>query len=104
MPILDTVVLFAAADQLDELHEPAVARLRELGDKTLLAGSALLEVDVVLKSRGFSPRARREEMALLMHEFPAIATSVHCVEPRTVYLATLYEEAFGLDYFDGLFG
>jgi predicted nucleic acid-binding protein len=102
MPIVDTAVLFAAADDTDGSHRGAVATLRKLGGRALLGGSALIEFDVVLKSRGLSPAARREEMTLLMLEFPSTVTSVHCPGPQTIYLAALYEEEFGLDYFDSL--
>jgi predicted nucleic acid-binding protein len=102
MPIVDTAVLFAAGDDTDRFHRGAVAVLRKLGGKVLLGGAALIEFDVVLKSRGFSPEARREETILLMLEFPSTASSIHCLGPQTVYLAALYEEQFGLDYFDSM--
>ena len=63
---------------------------------------ALMEFDVVLKSRGFSAKERREEMTLLTIDFPRVSTSMHPISPKTFYLASLYEEQFGLDYFDSL--
>ncbi len=102
MPIIDTAVLFAAADDTDRFHRGAISTLRKLGGKALLGGSALIEFDVVLKSRGLTPEARREEMTLLMLEFPSTVASVHCPGPQTIYLAALYEEEFGLDYFDSM--
>jgi len=102
MPIVDTVALFAAADDSDRFHEEAVACLRKLGSGLLLGTCALLEFDVVLKSRGLSPEARRNEVTLLMLDFPAAVSSTHPIGPGTVYLAALYEQQFGLDYFDSL--
>lgn len=102
MPIIDTVVLFAAADRSDRVHLKATAQLRKLGRGLLLGTFALMEFDVVLKSRGFSGKERRDEMTLLTIDFPRVATSVHPITPRTLYLGSLYEERFGLDYFDSL--
>ena len=78
MPIVDTVVLFSAADSEDPHHAGAVKCLRNLGREGLLLGeAALVEFDLVLKSRGFAPAVRREEMILLMHDFPATLSSRH---------------------------
>jgi len=102
MPIIDTVALFAAADPTDRFHIKAMAQLRGLGGGLLLGTFALMEFDVVLKSRGLSAEARRREMTLLMIDFPLAVTSVHPITPKTLYLAALYEEKFVLGYFDSL--
>jgi predicted nucleic acid-binding protein len=103
MPIIDTVVLYGAADTSDAYHQKSVDCLNKLGrDGFLLGGSALLEFDVLLKSRGFSPAGRMEEMNLMMLDFPGVVSSTHIVGPRTIYLAALYEEQFSLGYFDSL--
>jgi predicted nucleic acid-binding protein len=102
MPILDTVVLFAAADPLDKYHEDGVRHLRKVGGKVLVATCALMEFDIVLKSRGLSASHRMKEMALLLKDYPDVASSVHPVSPATVYLAALHEREFSLDYFDAL--
>ena len=100
MPIVDTVALFAAAEPSDRFHGKATAQLRRLGNGLLLGTFALMEFDVVLRSRGFSARTRREEMTLLALDFPGAVASVHPVTPKTLYLAALYEEEFALGYFD----
>jgi predicted nucleic acid-binding protein len=102
MPVLDTVVLFAAADPLDKFHEEGVRRLRSVGGKSLVATSALMEFDMVLKSRGLSSSERMKLMSLLRAEFPDVASSVHPISLSTLYLAALHEREFGLDYFDAL--
>ena len=102
MPIVDTVALFAAADPSDRFHGKATAQLRRLGNGLLLGTFALMEFDVVLRRRGFSARARREEMTLLALDFPGAVASVHPVTPKTLYLAALYDEEFALGYFDSL--
>jgi predicted nucleic acid-binding protein len=102
MPILDTVVLFAAADPLDKFHEDSVRHLRKVGGEVLVGTSALMEFDIVLKSRGLPAIARMKEMALLMKDYPEVSSSVHPVSPATLYLAALHEREFHLDYFDAL--
>jgi predicted nucleic acid-binding protein len=102
MPILDTVVLFAAADPLDKFHRDGVRQLRKVGGGTQIGTSALMEFDIVLKSRGLSASDRMKEMALLMKDYPNVAFSVHRISPSTLYLAALHEREFGLDYFDAL--
>ena len=96
------MVLFAAADRSDRLHLQAVSLLNKPGRGLLMGTFALMEFDVVLKSRGFSGKARRDEMTLLTVDFPRVATSVHPISPKTLYLASLCEERFGLGYFDSL--
>lgn len=102
MPILDTVVLFAAADSSDRLHESAIEQLRMLGGAQLMGTFALLEFDVVLKSNGFSTKMRMEEVAMLLRDFPLVADATHCASPGTLYRAILCEQEFDLGYFDAL--
>lgn len=102
MPILDTVVLFAAADSSDRLHESAIKQLRMLGGTQLIGTFALLEFDVVLKSNGFSTKMRMEEVALLLRDFPFVAGATHSASPGTLYRAILCEREFDLGYFDAL--
>jgi predicted nucleic acid-binding protein len=102
MPILDTVVLFGAADPMDRFHKSAVSFLSKLGSSFLLGTFAIMEFDVVLKSSGLSNTKRMEEMTLLTRDFPNIGRSIHRVSPTTFYLAALFEEEFRLDYFDAL--
>jgi len=61
MPVLDTVVLFAAADSMDPRHEKACVYMGRLGrENYILSCLALVEFDVVLKSRGLPPEDRME--------------------------------------------
>lgn len=100
MPILDTNVLFAAADPEDPSHRKALNHLTQLGRRNFLATFALIEFDIVLKSRGFSYDQRMEKYTLLLRDFPAAAESVHTISSTTLYLAALHERDFGLEYFD----
>jgi len=96
VPVLDTVVLFAAADRRDARHSKAVSYLRS--EEAYLASFALLEFDVVLKSRGLTADRRMELQALLMKDYPRL--KVHGLTPETLYLAAMIEKDYGLEYFD----
>jgi len=97
MPILDTVVLFAAADRKDPKHGKAIKYLG--GNKeTYLASFALLEFDIVLKSRGFSADKRMELQALLLKDYPQI--KIHPLTSQTLYLLAMIEKDYQLEYFD----
>ena len=102
MPILDTAVIFAAADPADRFHGDAKRRLGGAGEGVLLAASGLVEFDLVLRARGHSPALRRAEFAKLIAEFPDVEDSVGRIDARTLYVAAALEEGFGLGYFDSL--
>ncbi len=102
MPILDTVVLFAAADAGDRFHRDSLGRLGNASKETMLGTFALLEFDLVLKSRGSTAEQRSDLMVLLLKDFANIATAIHSVSPSTIAIAAQLESRFGLDYFDAL--
>jgi predicted nucleic acid-binding protein len=102
MPILDTQVLFAAADDTDRFHEDAKLHLSRLSTRTLLGTFALAEFDIVLKSYGYSASQRSEELLLLIRDYPSVASRVHQVFPSTFVLASRIEDSLDLDYFDSL--
>ncbi len=101
MPVLDTIVLFGAADPRDAHHKKAVdylARLTEPG--YYIAGFAMFEFDVVMKSRGLSFRERMLRHALLARDYPVSTSKVRALSPTTLYLAADMEGTQGIDYFD----
>lgn len=101
MPILDTVVLFAAADAKDKRHDKALGYMRKLRERDFyIASFALLEFDIVLRSRGFSAEERMEKHALLLKDFPDSRAKVSPLSPPAFYLSARLEKEFGLDYFD----
>ncbi len=102
MPVLDTAVLFAAADPADKRHKDAVARLSSVGGRILVATASFLEFDLVLKSNGYTPSRRRDELKRMMDEFPKIDSAIRPVGPSTIYLAADIEAGYRLDYFDSL--
>ena len=101
MPVLDTLVLFGALDPEDTLHKESLRYLRMLErPEYYLGGFAILEYDIVLKSRGFSPRKRMAYHAVLANDFPAVTTKTRRLSPEIMYLAAKLEDEAGLDYFD----
>ncbi|HID90448.1 TPA: type II toxin-antitoxin system VapC family toxin [Candidatus Bathyarchaeota archaeon] len=100
MPILDTVVLFAAADARDERHGKAVEYMRRLKERGyLIAGFAMVEFDIVLKSRGLDSDERMRIHALLMKDYPEVKKKVAPVSPLVLYHTARLEKE-GLEYFD----
>ncbi len=101
MPLLDTVVLFGAADPRDPAHEKSVVYLARLEEPDFyLSSFALFEFDIVMKSRGFTRNQRMERYALLARDYPASTTKVKPLSSTTLYLVALTEEEERLDYFD----
>ncbi len=101
MPLLDTVVLFGTADSNDPHHERAKRHLRRISEpEVYLATFALLEFDIVMKSRGLSFEDRMEKHAILLRDNPELDRKVAGISPATLYLASRLEEAAELEYFD----
>jgi predicted nucleic acid-binding protein len=101
MPVLDTIVLFGALDPKDNAHKESLQYLRLLENpEYYLAGFAILEYDIVLKSRGFTPRKRVTYYAVLSNDFQSLSTKTRRLSPEIMYLAAKLEEEAGLDYFD----
>ena len=102
MPILDTVVLFAAADASDKFHNDSLERLREASKETLVGTFALIEFDLVLRSRGSTTEQRSDLMVMLLNYFPKVNSAIHPISPSTLAIATQLETRLKLDYFDAL--
>ena len=101
MPVLDTVVLFGTADSEDGYHERSCQHLRRISEpETYLGTFALLEFDIVLKSRGVSFEERMEKHATLLSDYPQLERKVACLTPATFYLASKLEMDTDLEYFD----
>lgn len=101
MPVLDTVVLFAAGDEDDPQHQTALGYLESLAENAFyIASFALLEFDIVLKSRGYTFDERMEKHALLLRDFPLVEEKSSKLRPSTLFLAAKLEKEVGLEYFD----
>lgn len=101
MPVLDTVVLFGAADSKDKHHTRSIRHLATVEKAEVhLGGFALFEFDVTMKSRGLSFEERMDTHALLLRDYPALASKVATLSPATFYLASRLEAETELEYFD----
>ncbi len=99
MPILDTIVLFAALSNVDPRHKRALYYMEKLREEDYYIGAtALIELDIVLKSRGFSHQERMMIHALLAADYPY--AKVNNLSPSTLYLVAKIEKEYNLDYFD----
>ena len=101
MPLLDTVVLFGTADSSDRHHEHASKHLRRISaPETYLGTFALLEFDIVMKSRGLSFEDRMEKHASLLRDYQELEVKVAALSPAVLYLASRLEKETDLEYFD----
>jgi predicted nucleic acid-binding protein len=101
LPVLDTVVLFGAADPKDAAHDKSKRFLARLAEPDYyLAGFAMFEFDIVMKSRGFSYQQRMLQHALLAKDYPESALKVRLLSPTVFYLSAKIEHEEGTDYFD----
>lgn len=95
------MVLFAAADRKDKHHSVAKNHMRNLTRKNQrLSAFAMLEFDIVLKSRGFSFEERMEKAALLIKDFPPVTKKLSSITPATIYLTARLEKELSMEYFD----
>ena len=95
------MVLFGAADPKDPAHERSIAYLARLGELGFyLAGFALIEFDIVMKSRGLTYRERMVRHALLARDYPLTKTRSKALSPEILYLAARMEGEDRIDYFD----
>ena len=73
--------------------------MSKLGEEAYyISAMALVELDVVLKSRCLSHEQRMDIFALLAADYPNAKISP--LSPVTFYLAAKIEKEHGLDYFD----
>lgn len=101
MPVLDTVVIFGAADSNDRHHDRAKRHLQRIANSEVYLGTfALLEFDIVMKSRGLSFQERMEKHASLLRDYPELSEKMVGVSPATLYLASRLEGEAELEYFD----
>jgi len=102
LPVIDTLVLFAAADSLDKLNEKGLSYLSDVNTHRhwFIPSFALLEFDLVLKSRGYSESDRMEKYALLINDHPNIEKKIIPITPRIIHETARIESLYDVDYFD----
>ena len=100
MELVDTVYLVAFLNPDDPRHEEAVELLSGLGAGRRISQAALIELDLLMKSRGFSPEERESAWLVLTRVIPEDA--VEPLTPQDFAAAVELHESKGLDYFDAL--
>ncbi|MHA1267612.1 MAG: type II toxin-antitoxin system VapC family toxin [Candidatus Helarchaeota archaeon] len=101
MAVIDTIIIFGAADTKDKYHKLGLQYLQGVNEgEYLIPSLALLEFDIVLKSKGFSFEERMEKHALLLSDFPKIEKHLLKLSPIVLYNLARIEEEYNLDYFD----
>jgi predicted nucleic acid-binding protein len=102
MPVIDTIVLFTAANTKHKWHligKTALNRVN-IDDNWWIPSFTLIEFDLVLKSRGFTNEERMEKYSLLIHDFSNILNKSYPVTPLILHETSRLEEVYELDYFD----
>jgi len=100
LEIVDTVYLVAYLRRSDPLHAEAARILEGLGAERKVSQVALVELDLLMKSRGFTPSERAKTWMLLEALIPPEA--VEPLRPKDLALASLLEQERSMDYFDAL--
>ncbi|MHA1145494.1 MAG: type II toxin-antitoxin system VapC family toxin [Candidatus Helarchaeota archaeon] len=101
MPVIDTIVIFSAADTKNKYHQIGLKYLKKANDgKCFIPSLALMEFDIVLQSRGFSYKERMEKHSLLLADFPKLEKNIIPIAPVVLYNIARLESKYELDYFD----
>jgi PIN domain nuclease of toxin-antitoxin system len=98
--IVDTVYLIAYLNPDDPLHREARSIVEGVGGGRRVSQAALLELDLLMKSRGFTVEERLDTWQLL--SILLGRESVEPLYPEDFALAAVLAEREGMDYFDSL--
>jgi PIN domain nuclease of toxin-antitoxin system len=98
--IVDTVYLVAYLNPNDPLHREAVSIIESIGGERRISQAALLEFDLLMKSRGFTLEERLDTWQLL--SIILSRDSIEPIYPEDFALAATLTDREGLDYFDSL--
>lgn len=100
LEIVDTVYIVAYLRRSDPLHGEAVSIVERLGPHRKVSQASLIELDLLMKSRGFTFKERLKSWTLLGKIIPEEA--IEPLNPHDFAIATVLVEEHGLDYFDAL--
>jgi len=100
MEIVDTIYLMAFLRPNDPLHDDAVKIVESVNSERRVSQASLVELDLLMKSRGFSWEERFKTWVLL--EGLIASEYVEAIYPSDLALATFIEHKYGLDYFDAI--
>ncbi len=101
MRLIDTVVLMAAINPNDKLHEVAREHLKRLSDAedTYLPAPILIEFDLELKSHGFT----EDERAITFEDLTPVIPPERVFPQSVIAMASAAEfQRSGMSYFDSL--
>lgn len=102
MPVLDTMVLFGAADPEDPIHKEAKAYLDKLtpAGEYWIPSFALVEFDLVLRSRGKDPKEKMDIYLLFEKDYSEASPRYLPITSTTLYHLARLEINYDIDYFD----
>jgi len=98
--IVDTVYLIAYLKPSDPLHTRAVEIIESLGNHRKVSQASLVELDLLMKSRGFTVDERLKTWVLL--EKIISTEAIEPVNPQDLAIAVILAEKHMLDYFDAI--
>jgi len=98
--IVDTVYIIAYLRPSDPLHHVAKKVIESLGNQRKVSQAALIELDLLMKSRGLTTVERLKTWTLLGAIIPA--EGIEVLTPDDFAMATVLIENHMLDYFDSL--
>ncbi len=98
--LIDTVYLVAYFRPSDPLHEVADRVLGSLGEKEVVSQAAMIEFDLLMKSRSLSLEERLKALSLLG---VLVDGKLAPLTPADMAAAAYLFDRYKLDYFDSLF-
>jgi len=96
--LIDTVYLVAYINPTDKLHKEALQLIENINQQTLVSSYALIEFDLIMKSRGFTEDERIDTWTLLETKINGNIASPH---PQDHRIAAELQK-LNYDYFDSL--
>ena len=100
MEIIDTVYLVAFLIDSDPLHDKAVQLIESLSLTRKISQASLLELNLLMKTRGFNWKQRLRTWLLLSSLIPKDLIEV--ILPLDLSLAAFIVYKYKLDYFDAI--
>ncbi len=100
MRLIDTVYLVAYFRPSDPNHDVAEELLESLGEGTFVSQAALIEFDLLMKSRGLGLGERLKALGLLD---VLVDEKLMPLTPADLAAAAYLFKRYELDYFDSLF-
>ncbi len=100
LEVVDTVYIIAYLRPSDPLHSEALSIVEGLGPHRRVSQASLIELDLLMKSRGFTVAERLKTWMLLEKVIPIEA--IEPLSPQDFALAAILIEKQALDYFDAL--